>query len=238
MIQTRCAAILFDLDGVLVDSRACVERHWKRWAQQHNLELAEILRQAHGQRTVETIAAVAPTLDAVQEAEAIERAEAADSEGIVALPGAEALLDGLPEAAWAVVTSGTRRLALARLGYAGLPGPRYLITAEDVENGKPDPECYVRAATLLGREASDCVAVEDAPAGIAAAQAAGVRVVALGTTHPPDALANADFFVSSLAATRARVVATADNQSAWNSISGAAERRLGSPAPAFQRACE
>jgi mannitol-1-/sugar-/sorbitol-6-phosphatase len=202
MTRVRCTAILFDLDGVLVDSHACVERHWAIWAKRHGLDLAEVLAQAHGRRTVDTIRAVAPELDANSEAQTLDEAEASDREGIIALPGSADLVSSLPKGLWAVVTSGTRALALARLGYAGLPMPASLVTADDVAEGKPHPECYAKAARLLSVSPAECIVVEDTPAGVAAAQAASMRAVAVTTTHQREALAKADFCIDTLAAMR------------------------------------
>jgi sugar-phosphatase len=209
-VRLACRAVLFDLDGVLVDSRECVERHWLIWAQRHDLELPVVLGQAHGRRTIDTIRAVAPMLDAEREARAFEAAEAGDVDGIVVLPGARELLSVLPGSSWAVVTSGTRSLALARLRYATLPVPSCLVTADDVEHGKPEPECYRRASELLGVAADDCVVIEDAPAGIAAARAASMRVIAVTTTHPDDELTAADVLVGSLREIAVRSAAPTD----------------------------
>jgi sugar-phosphatase len=199
MVRIVCGAILFDLDGVLVDSRAAVERHWRRWAKGHGLDAEAIIARAHGRRSVDTIRDVAPHLDAEREGAALDKAEAADSEGIAAIAGAGELLRTLPETAWAVVTSASRKLALARLGYAGLPAPRSLVSADDVTAGKPSPAGYLHAADLLAREPGACLVVEDTPAGIAAGQAASMRVLALTTTYEPAVLAAADFCAASLA---------------------------------------
>jgi mannitol-1-/sugar-/sorbitol-6-phosphatase len=177
------AAVIFDLDGVLVDSRAVVARHWSRFAERHGLRADDVIRRVHGRRTVESIAELAPWLDAEAEAAAFDEAEAADVEGLRAVPGAaEALRRG---GAVAVVTSGPRGLATARLRAVGLEPPAAMICAEDVEHGKPHPEPYLRGAAALGAEPAGCVVVEDAPAGIAAGIAAGMRVIAISTTHPP-----------------------------------------------------
>jgi sugar-phosphatase len=199
MTRVCCTAVLFDLDGVLVDSRACVERHWATWAERHGLDLAEVLAQAHGRRTADTIRAVAPELDAEGEARTFNEAEASDREGLIALPGSADLVRSLPKELWAVVTSGTRALALARLRYAGLPEPASLVTADDVTEGKPHPECYAKAARLLSLSPADCIVVEDTPAGIAAAHAASIRAIAVTTTHEREALAEADFYIDTLA---------------------------------------
>ena len=182
-MQIECAAILFDLDGVLIDSTASITRHWQQWAQRHNLGLAEIMKVAHGRRTIETMRLVAPHLPVEEEALHFAAAEAADTEGVVTIDGALPLLNSLPTDAWAIVTSGGRELATARLKSRGLPVPRIMVTAEDVVNGKPDPEPYLVAAHVLGIPADQCVVVEDSPAGIAAAGAAGMRSVPIASTH-------------------------------------------------------
>jgi mannitol-1-/sugar-/sorbitol-6-phosphatase len=187
-MQIECAAILFDLDGVLIDSTESVVRHWREWAERHNLDLAAIMQVAHGRRTLETMRLVAPQLPVEEEALRFAAGEAADTQGVIAIEGALPLLQALPPGAWAIVTSGTRNVAAARLGSQGLPVPRIMVTAEDVVNGKPDPEPYLLAATRLGLPAEQCIVVEDSPAGIAAARAAGMRSVAVASTHERDEL--------------------------------------------------
>ena len=178
-----CAAILFDLDGVLIDSTACITRHWQQWAERHNLDLADIMSVAHGRRTVETMRLVAPHLAVEEEARRFAEIEAADAEGVVTIAGSLSLLASLPADGWAIVTSGTREVATARLKSQGLPVPKIMVTAEDVTNGKPDPEPYLVAANRLGIPAAHCIVVEDSPAGIAAATAAGMRSLAVAFTH-------------------------------------------------------
>ncbi len=199
MTEWDCDAVLFDLDGVLVDSAACVERHWRRWATEHGLDSEDIMRFAHGRPTVETIRLVAPHLPAEVEAARLDASEAFDIDGVVAIRGAAQLVRSLPPTAWAIATSGTRDTALTRLGHTGLPLPAVLITANDVKRGKPHPEGYILAATRLNVAPGRCVLVEDAPAGISAAQAAGMRVVALATTHSRAELRAADVTAARLA---------------------------------------
>ncbi len=175
--QFNCDAILFDLDGVLVDSRMCVERHWLEWANQHHLNKDKVLHYAHGRRTVETIRLVAPQLDAEREAAEIEASEATDVAGLLKIPGALELLQSIPPGAWGIATSGTHAIAATRLAFAGLPVPDVLISAEDVAAGKPDPEPYLFAAMMLEVEPARCVVIEDAPAGIQAGRAAAMHVV-------------------------------------------------------------
>jgi sugar-phosphatase len=194
-----CKAILFDLDGVLVDSTPAVARVWGAWAIQHGLEPKVAISHAHGRRSIETIRALAPHMDAEVENMKVEQMEIEEKEGVVALPGAADLLRALPPERFAVVTSATRKLALARLQYASLPAPAHLVSADDVVNGKPSPEPFLKGAELLGFAAKDCLVFEDAPTGIAAARAARMKVLALRTTYPPDQLTGADAVLTSLA---------------------------------------
>ena len=185
------AAILFDCDGVLVDSAASVERAWRGWATERGLDGDDVMAIAHGRRTEDTLRELGFTADLAAEVDRVEGAEIADTSDVTAFPGAAAALATLPPEAWAVVTSGTRGLATARLAAAGLPLPAVLVTADDVAAGKPDPEGYLEAARRLGVPPADCLVLEDAPAGVQAALAAGMRVVALPTTHTADELAAA-----------------------------------------------
>src|SRR5437868_6243701 len=157
------AAVLFDLDGVLADSRAPVERQWRRWASEHGIDADELLKVAHGHRTIETIQRFAPQLDADTEAAAMERREAEDKQGLIGVAGALELLSSLPENRWAVATSGGRMLATERLRSVGLPVPRILVSADDVTRGKPNPEPYLKAAAQLGFAPEACIVIEDAP---------------------------------------------------------------------------
>jgi len=193
-----CKAILFDLDGILVDSTPAVARVWARWAADHGIEPALAIAQAHGRRSIETIRAIAPQMNAEKENLAVEQMEIEDKEGVTAIPGAARLLNSLPQDRFAIVTSATRGLARARLGYAGLPLPRNLVTADDVTKGKPSPEPYLKGAALLRIAPRDCLVFEDAPAGIASAHAAGMQVIAIPTTYPAAELREANAIVSSL----------------------------------------
>ncbi|HEX7288621.1 MAG TPA: HAD family hydrolase [Candidatus Angelobacter sp.] len=202
-VTFTCQVILFDLDGVLVDSTPAVAQVWNAWAIQHGLDPKVAVATAHGRRSIETIRLLAPHLDAEKENVRVESMEIEAKEGVVALPGAADLLHALPPERFAVVTSATRALALARLHYAGLPAPANLVSADDVRRGKPSPEPYLKGAALLARTPADCLVFEDVPNGIAAARAAGMQVVAITTTFAAKDLAGADARVNSLADVKA-----------------------------------
>jgi sugar-phosphatase len=203
--RLECAAILFDLDGVLVDSTIAVERAWRDWAAKHDLRFEDVILHAHGRRTVETIAAAAPHLDARAETLALEDDEISRAREVAPLAGAHDLLEQLDGARWAIVTSGSRRLAVPRIEACGIPLPPALVTGDDVVEGKPHPEGYAKAAEALGVAATDCVVFEDAPAGLQAARSAGAHVIGLTTTYSLDELDGADGYVDSLAAISATV---------------------------------
>jgi len=187
-MKIQCLGVLFDLDGVLVDSTPAVARVWSEWAREHGLDPEETVRKAHGRPSIATVRELLPEADAEEEDAKIEHREMNDMEGMVALPGAVDLLSVLPEDRWGVVTSGTRPLASKRLHSAGLPVPKHFVTASDIRRGKPDPEPYLIGVENLGFPAADCVVVEDAPAGVRSGRAAGARVIALRTTAGDDEL--------------------------------------------------
>jgi sugar-phosphatase len=188
----ECRAILFDLDGVLVDSSVVLERHWKEWADRHGVSFERLATIMHGRTPTETIRMMAPHVDAEEEGRVYEVEEGADTDGVEAYPAACGLLRSLPSHGWAVVTSGRRATAFARLGCGGFPDPPVLVCGEDVHRGKPDPEPYLLAAKRLDVSPEQCLVVEDSPAGIDSARSAGMRVVAVATTHDAQALALAD----------------------------------------------
>lgn len=197
MPSFHCSAILFDLDGVLLDSTRVVAAQYTRWAIEHNLDPDEVMKAAHGVRTLEVVQRVAPLLDAAAETKKIEDREAV-ADGIVPIPGAVALLSSIPKGRWCVVTSGTRFLATTRMRKFGIPIPDILVTADDVSNGKPDPEPYRKGAELLKANPAECVVFEDAPAGIRSARAAGMKVISLPSTYPASELHEANVIVSGL----------------------------------------
>jgi sugar-phosphatase len=197
MLSFSCSAILFDLDGVLLDSTLAVAEQYTTWALENGLDPAEVMRAAHGVRTVEVIRRVAPHLDPITETKKIEDREAVAT-NVIAMPGAVDLLNSIPRGRWAVVTSGTRFLATTRMRNFGIPIPDVLVTADDVRHGKPDPEPYHRGAELLQTNSSDCIVIEDAPAGIRSAHAAGMKVISLPSTYPASQLQEADAIISGL----------------------------------------
>ena len=182
MTSIQVRGVLFDMDGVLVDSTPAVARVWAAWASEHGFDADEVVKKAHGRPSITTLRELLPDVDHEAENREMERREIADVEGVIPLPGAMELLRALPLERWAIVTSCTRQLAGVRIAVAGLPQPKYLVTATDVKHGKPDPEPYRKGAQFLGVPAADCVVIEDAPAGIRAGKAAGARVIALRTT--------------------------------------------------------
>jgi mannitol-1-/sugar-/sorbitol-6-phosphatase len=196
--QLSCDALLFDMDGVLVDSRSVVERTWRRWAARHGLDAEQILRAAHGRRTSDTLKDVAPHLAVAEEVAWLDAAELADYDGLVAVPGAVRLLAALAGIPWAVVTSAGPELARRRLAAAGLALPPVLVSSSDVTRGKPAPDGYLLAAKRLAVTPGQAVVFEDAPAGIVSGLAAGCAVIGVATTYPEDRLVGAAFVVADL----------------------------------------
>ncbi len=200
--------LLFDMDGVLVSSIGSVNRCWRKWAEHYGVVDADKVQIAHGTRAVDIIQLLKPGLDVAEGLKLIEDMEIDDVDDLEVLAGAKELLESLPAERWAIVTSATKRLAIARLGVAGLPVPERFITGDMVEKGKPDPEPYRRGAELLGFAAAECVVVEDAPSGVGAGVAAGCRVLGVLGTHSAEELraAGVSWVVGSLAGVRAEVV--------------------------------
>ena len=201
MTQISCAALLFDMDGVLIDSTPAVARVWRRWALEHGFNPEEVVARAHGRPSLTTVREYLPNANHEAENCEVERREIEDLEGVVPLPGALELVASLPEDRWTIVTSCTRRLAEVRLRAAGLPLPRKLITSNDIVYGKPHPEPYLKGAAVLGFPPADCIVLEDAPAGVRAGKTAGARVIAFRTTVQEFALreAGADWIVNNCA---------------------------------------
>jgi mannitol-1-/sugar-/sorbitol-6-phosphatase len=204
MTQVNCSALLFDMDGVLIDSTHAVARVWTQWAIEKGFNPDEVVRRAHGRPSLSTVRDYLPNANHAAENLEVERREIEDVAGIVVWPGARELLSSLPPERWAIVTSCTRPLAHVRIRAAGLPVPKLFITADDVVNGKPAPEPYEKGAAMLGFPIADCIVVEDVPAGIRAGKAAGARVIAFRTTVSESELSGAgpDWIVDNCSAIR------------------------------------
>jgi sugar-phosphatase len=202
----HAAAILFDLDGVLANSIAVVEKSWRMWADEHGLDPELILRIGHGRRTAEILEAVAPELDRQTEIDRFVEIEQSLLDGVIPIPGALDFVKRLPAGTWAIGTSGERVVATARLRKLGFPIPDVLIASEDVERGKPNPEVYMKAADGLGIEYARWVVFEDAPPGIASARAAGMMAVGVLTTYPASALSGAMELILDFRGVMARVL--------------------------------
>jgi sugar-phosphatase len=182
MTEIQAAALLFDMDGVLIDSTPAVARVWRQWAIEHGFDPQQVVASAHGRPSLATVRDYLPNSDHEAENREVERREIEDLNGVIPLPGAAELLASLPEDRWTIVTSCTRRLAEVRLRAAGLPQPKKFITATDITNGKPHPEPYLKGAAILGFPPERCVVCEDVPAGVRAGKASGARVVGFTTT--------------------------------------------------------
>lgn len=199
MSTLHCQAILFDLDGTLVESTSFIERLWQDWGLQHGVTPQRMAEVMHGRPATEIITIVAPHLSIRDEVDALETDEILRMEGMRTYTGAAELLRSLPARRWAIVTSGSLRVASARLNYARLPQPDVFITADDVKAGKPAPDAYLLAAERLQVKPADCVVVEDAPAGIRAGKAAGMKVIGVASSHSTEELSQADFVIRQLA---------------------------------------
>lgn len=205
-------ALLFDMDGTLVDSTASVLRGWQTVAAEFPIPqelFAAVPR--HGRPAVEILADLLPRELIPAAAERLDELERTDTGDVALLPGVACLLAAAPAGRWAVVTSAGRPLAEVRLAAAGIDAP-VLVTVDDVSRGKPDPEPFLLGAKLLGVPPERCLVFEDAPAGLAAARAAGAATVAVATTHPADEL-DADLVVTDLSAMRIAAANPARNGS-------------------------
>ena len=202
LIEITCSAVLFDLDGVLINSTPAVARVWRKWAIEHGFNPEEVVAKAHGRPSLTTVRDFLPNADHEAENREVERREIADLAGVVPLPGAQELLQALPSDRWTIVTSCTRKLAEVRIQAAGLPLPAKLVTSNDIQHGKPAPEPYLKGAAKLGYPAEDCIVLEDVPAGIRSGKSARARVIGIFGTLGPDELraAGADWVVKNCAA--------------------------------------
>lgn len=187
-------ALLFDLDGTLIDSLAAVDRAWSAWCARNGLDPAEVIPKIHGRRAIDSLRAIAPHLDIQEEDAWLRQRESNDTEGVVAIPGAVEFVRSLT-VPWAVVTSGTSDVARARMRAVGLPEPLSAVYGEDVLHGKPAPDPFRLGAERLGVDPARCLAFEDTLAGVRSAHAAGIRVVALTTSFAADELIEAEAIV-------------------------------------------
>lgn len=190
-VEVVCKAVLFDMDGVLVDSTPAVARVWRKWAADHGFDPEQVAHIAQGRPSITTIRELLPDSDHEAENRVVERMEIEDIEGVVACPGAAELLRSLPSEKWVLVTSSTRPLAMVRLQAGGHAVPKNVITGSDITHGKPHPEPFEKAAAMIGVATSECMVIEDTAAGIRAGKAAGCRVLALRTTMAESILAEA-----------------------------------------------
>ncbi len=198
--ELRVVALISDMDGVLVDTGGVYDRHWAQWAERQGIDPAHIIAVHFGRPAAETIRLVAPHLDAVAEARRFNDALADDpsAAGVLAIPGAMELAGAIPPERWAIATSAPRTMAQRWLAHIGLPLPAVMVTVDDVARGKPAPDPYLRAAELLGVDPRQCLVLEDAPAGVSAARAAGATVLGVLSTHDAAQLAEADHLVAAL----------------------------------------
>jgi sugar-phosphatase len=183
-----CRAVLFDMDGTLVDSTSIVERAWEWWAKRHGIPLDALLSFSHGRPTISTMDKFLPGRDHTEDLYEMARYEETQLEGILAVPGAIEVVRALHNHPWAIVTSAWRTLAEARVKAAGLPLPKVIVPVDEIQNGKPHPEGFLYAADQLGVPAQECLVFEDTRPGIDAGLSAGMHVVALSTTVPANQL--------------------------------------------------
>jgi mannitol-1-/sugar-/sorbitol-6-phosphatase len=191
-------AWLFDLDGTLIDSGACIAAAWSAWCQKHGLNAENVIHEAYGRRAADSMRFILPESDVDAEVAFLEDMECELVEGLVVAPGAHLLLEQISVNPWAIVTSGSNRVATHRIEHTRLRIPPVLISADDVSNGKPDPEGYLLAASRLNVNPTDCIVVEDAVAGIRAGKSAGMKVIAVASTHSVKELVEADYVCESL----------------------------------------
>ncbi|MEU3051877.1 HAD family hydrolase [Streptomyces griseus] len=187
----RISAVLFDVDGVLLDSAGAHRRVWHAWSAARGLDPEKVWELTFGRRPEDTVRDVAAHLDPAAERQVLDRLLEQEMGGIQPVEGAPGLLESLSGSPWAIVTSGNRDFVAARFAATGLALPAVQVYGSDVQHAKPAPDCFALAASRLGVAPAECLVVEDAPAGIRAAVAAGCFAVGLTTTHTGDALTRA-----------------------------------------------
>jgi sugar-phosphatase len=201
LVSVVAKALLLDLDGTLVDSSTAVESAWQWAAEQLDVPFTQLAPYVHGIPAEQALELAVPEIDDATKtrlATDILTRQVESDAAVAPMPGALGFLDSLPAGSWAVVTSGSVRLAESSIHKAGLPEPPILITADDVQTGKPHPEPFMRAMGVLDVTPDECIVIEDSPHGIASGLAAGVRVLAVGTTFPPHLLDKANWLVPNL----------------------------------------
>lgn len=191
-------AVLFDVDGVLIDSYGGYRKVWGQWSEARELDFPTVWAATHGRRPIDAINDVAPHLDPAFEYEQLRTIMHQIGDQFPPMPGAAALTSSLPAAQWGVVTSGQKRTVLRRFEQSGIPSPTVFIDGSDVVIGKPDPAGYLLGGSLLGADPVQCLVVEDAPDGVRAGKAAGMTVLAVATTHTTQELHGADHIVNDL----------------------------------------
>ena len=200
-VEIAVAGLLFNMDGVLVQSTDGDERCWTRWAAHHGFTATFELHRTHGRRAADTIREYCPELDARGLADHLVQLDsfaAEELDGVVAYPGVVALLASIPSYRWTVVTSASESMMRSRLAAAGITAPRQAVGGDTVRFGKPNAEGYLRGAAILTRQPQECLVIEDAPAGIRAGKAAGCSVLAVASSHRPEELQEADWIVASI----------------------------------------
>ncbi|TDC12695.1 HAD family hydrolase [Streptomyces sp. 8K308] len=193
------SAVLLDVDGVLLDSAVAHRRVWNAWSLARGLDPEKVWQLTFGRRPEDTVRDAAVHLDPVVERQVLDELLARERDSVLPVEGAADLLKALSDSPWAIVTSGDRAFVESRFAAAGLPLPAVRVYGSDVEDAKPAPDCFALAASRLGVAASACLVVEDAPAGICAAVAAGCTVIGLTTTHREEELRQAHMCAASLA---------------------------------------
>ncbi|KAG2220977.1 hypothetical protein INT45_006510 [Circinella minor] len=196
----RAKGFIFDLDGTLIDTTPLVERFWRQFALENDLDAEKILATSHGRRTIETIAEWVPHKATIEYAEEFEGKLAQNTEGLSVLPGVTTLLEKIPLGRMGICTSGNKNMAQTRLTQCNMPVPTVMATGDTVTVGKPDPEGYLTAARNLELDPKDCIVFEDAPAGIRAAKSAGMQCIGCLTSHTVEQLkeAGVDYIVQLL----------------------------------------